>query len=75
MWFSATPPIQWSQAFHRVGRTLVDGVLPPRCLACGETVGESRCAPELGQDTEAVLLELGYSWEDIARFKEAGAIG
>ena len=41
----------------------------------GETVGESRCAPELGQDTEAVLLELGYSWEDIARFKDAGAIG
>lgn len=23
-----------------IGRTLVDGVLPPRCLACGEIVGE-----------------------------------
>jgi len=40
----------------------------------GQTVGTSRCAPELGQDTEAVLLELGYSWEDIARLKESGAI-
>jgi ComF family protein len=24
----------------RIGRAVVDGVLPPRCLACGETVGE-----------------------------------
>jgi ComF family protein len=25
---------------RQVGRTVVDGVLPPRCLACGEIVGE-----------------------------------
>jgi ComF family protein len=25
---------------RRIGSALVDGVLPPRCLACGETVGE-----------------------------------
>ncbi len=31
-------------------------------------------APEFGQHTEEVLLEYGYSWEDIARFKEEGAI-
>ncbi|MCI0440544.1 MAG: CoA transferase [Chloroflexi bacterium] len=32
-------------------------------------------APELGQDTEAILTEeLGYSWEDITRLQEAGAI-
>ena len=29
-------------------------------------------APELGQDTETVLLDLGYSWEDIERFHDAG---
>ena len=31
-------------------------------------------APELGQHTEDILLELGYSWEDIAMMKEEGAI-
>ena len=31
-------------------------------------------APELGQHTEEVLLALGYSWEEIIRLKEEGAI-
>ena len=31
-------------------------------------------APEFGQHTEEVLLELGYTWEDIAYFKEERAI-
>ena len=31
-------------------------------------------APELGQHTEEVLIELGYTWDDIALFREAGAI-
>ncbi|MBI4283441.1 MAG: CoA transferase [Chloroflexi bacterium] len=31
-------------------------------------------APELGQHNEEILLELGYSWEDIARLKEQGVI-
>jgi CoA:oxalate CoA-transferase len=31
-------------------------------------------APEVGQDTEVVLLELGYSWEDIERLKDARAV-
>jgi crotonobetainyl-CoA:carnitine CoA-transferase CaiB-like acyl-CoA transferase len=30
--------------------------------------------PELGQHTEEVLLELGYDWDKIIAFKEAGAI-
>lgn len=34
-----------------------------------------RGAPELGQDTESVLInDLGYDWDDIARFQAAGAI-
>jgi crotonobetainyl-CoA:carnitine CoA-transferase CaiB-like acyl-CoA transferase len=33
-----------------------------------------RAAAELGADTEATLLEIGYTWEEIAAFKEAGAI-
>lgn len=32
-------------------------------------------APELGQHTEEVLLEYGYTWEDIAGLKERGVIG
>ncbi len=31
-------------------------------------------APEVGQHTEEILLDLGYSWEDIARLKEQGVI-
>jgi crotonobetainyl-CoA:carnitine CoA-transferase CaiB-like acyl-CoA transferase len=31
-------------------------------------------APELGQHTEEVLLELGYSWADISALGEAGVV-
>ena len=31
-------------------------------------------APEAGQDTEQILLELGHSWEDIGALKDAGVI-
>ena len=31
-------------------------------------------APELGQHTEEVLLELGYTWEDITNFQDLGVI-
>lgn len=31
-------------------------------------------APELGEHTEEILLETGYTWEDIARLKEDGVI-
>ncbi len=31
-------------------------------------------APEFGQHTEEILLEYGYTWEDIERFKDAGVI-
>jgi crotonobetainyl-CoA:carnitine CoA-transferase CaiB-like acyl-CoA transferase len=30
--------------------------------------------PELGQHNEEILLELGYSWDDIAQLKEQGVI-
>lgn len=45
-------------------------------------VGFSRCEvsvrlapPEVGQHTEEVLLESGYTWEQLGRLKEQGAIG
>jgi predicted amidophosphoribosyltransferase len=36
MQFAATLPAR----FRRIGRTLVDGILPPRCLLCGTVVDE-----------------------------------
>ena len=32
-------------------------------------------APELGQHTEEVLVDAGYSWDDIAALREQGAFG
>ena len=34
----------------------------------------SAMAPELGQHTEEILLELGYEWDQIAVLGEAGAV-
>ena len=31
-------------------------------------------APEFGQHTEEILLETGYSWEEIAGLKDQGVI-
>ena len=30
-------------------------------------------APELGEHTEEVLLEIGYTWDDIAQLRDRGA--
>ena len=32
-------------------------------------------APEFGEHTEEVLLAAGYSWEELAALRDAGAIG
>ncbi len=49
------------------------GVANPIHLSHTQTVQKMPC-PDFGQHTEEVLLEYGYSWEDIARFKEEGVI-
>lgn len=37
-------------------------------------IGPRTPAPEFGQHTEEVLLELGYNWDDLAQMKEQGTI-
>jgi crotonobetainyl-CoA:carnitine CoA-transferase CaiB-like acyl-CoA transferase len=39
-----------------------------------ETTPTLHPGPDMGQHTESVLLDLGYTWEDLATLKEAGAI-
>ena len=39
-----------------------------------ETTPTLTPGPDMGQHTEAVLLDLGYTWDDLAALKEAGAI-
>ena len=48
-------------------------VVPPVRFSATPAAASS-APPELGQHTEEVLLELGYTWDDIAALGEAGAI-
>ncbi len=48
--------------------------LPTNPVQFDETSARPTGAPEHGQHTEEVLLEIGLSWEDIARHKEQGDI-
>ena len=51
----------------------VDVVAAP--VSFSDTPGQpSASIPELGQHTEEVLLELGYTWDDLGKLQEAGAI-
>ena len=53
---------------------LIPTVGPP--WAFSETPAEAAsAAPELGQQTEDILQELAYSWEEITALRERGALG
>ena len=53
------------------GKVLVSGT---PVTVNGEVPKEAQPAPEHGQHTEEVLLELGYSWEEIGALRESGAV-
>ena len=48
--------------------------LPNVPVQFDERPAKLRRAPEHGEHTETVMLELGYTWERIAELKDAGAI-
>lgn len=50
----------------QVGRTRIVGVP----IQLSKSPGKPGTAPELGQHTEEILLELGYTWGDILRLKD-----
>jgi len=58
---------------HRSGETIEVVRSPIEFSATPASIRHA--APELGEHTEEVLLEHGYTWDDIAALKEKGAIG
>jgi crotonobetainyl-CoA:carnitine CoA-transferase CaiB-like acyl-CoA transferase len=41
----------------------------------GEAPAPRSPAPELGQHTEEILLEIGRDWDAIAKLRDSGALG
>jgi crotonobetainyl-CoA:carnitine CoA-transferase CaiB-like acyl-CoA transferase len=58
---------------HRTGQDIEVVRMPIEFSATPARIRHA--APELGEHTEEVLLEHGYTWDDIAALKEKGAIG
>jgi crotonobetainyl-CoA:carnitine CoA-transferase CaiB-like acyl-CoA transferase len=61
-----------------LGEVAVEGgpvyTLPNVPVQYDERPAPLRRAPEAGEHTEEVLLELGYSWEQIGELRDAGAM-
>ena len=49
-------------------------ILTSPVLFDGKVAPITTPAPELGQHTEEILLDLGYTWDDISRLKDSKVI-
>jgi crotonobetainyl-CoA:carnitine CoA-transferase CaiB-like acyl-CoA transferase len=80
-------PMQTAREIHDDEQVIANGYLPrvdaddgtPVALVANpvqfdEAAPVLRRAPDHGQHTEEVFLELGVSWDDLARHKDSGAI-
>ena len=80
-------PMQTPREIHEDRQVIANGYLPEVEGSDGsrfklaqspvqfdEVAPELKSAPEHGQHTEEVLLELGISWDEIAEYKQAKAI-
>ena len=48
--------------------------MPTGAVEFDEKPATMRRGPELAQDTETILLDLGYDWEQIAALKQSRVI-
>ncbi len=74
---AADPQVLANKYVHEVPRP---GHPPVRMTGVGmaidgEPVTVQRLAPQLGEHTEAVLLEAGFTWDDIAALRADGVVG
>ena len=71
---NGVPSASWPQIIEELGLTGMARMLATPVDFSDHVPTAVRAAPEPGQHTEEVLLELGYDWDAIVELKAAGVI-